>query len=633
MAQTAKKYNRKNNMHSRKKTPQSRLLNVLSQKRLRPVLFLAAWAVVGLFVLWYKSQAQEPMRYTNKGIMTQAYPSTASDDPYVDYVTGGPAIQWDELEPTDNNFSAGTAWAKIDALLNNSKVKGVRLRIYAGRHAPNFVKQNSGPAVSGDGVDCSVSGGIAVINPFDNVSGCVPYFWRDYTLAQYQELMQEVNRRYGANPKLREVVSSACMTTYAEPFYRAHTHAASNARLWRAGLNEASDLYCEEKAMQIHSAVFPAMRVSLAINTWEIIVDPATNSTGMRRDWPATKKFVDKWKGLLGEKMVLQNNGWGENDGCPSSQTPDTNAYCYLKAAPQPKGFQSETWSRLGDSIGGTASTYQKNVQGWYQALENAINMGACFVEASGNDFLQAPPAGEMPPDPAKLADYDRRLEANCIPDTQVSPVPVPALTLSGITNDQTVSGSIAVEAIPANATNITQIAFYLDGSGTAMAIEKQGPYCLAGDNAATSTSPTCNASDTTKWANGTHTLKAVMSHSGGTTQASVVFAVSNTAASSPPPSPTGDTTAPTTPANVRVTSSDLHNVSLSWTASSDDVGVKGYYIYRSDSVSPIAFINGTIYRDQSVNPNKSYTYRVSAIDARSNESAKSGAVTASTRR
>ena len=32
--------------------------------------------------------------------------------------------------------------------------------------------------------------------------------------------VREVARRYGAHPKLTEVVDSACMTTYAEPFYR-----------------------------------------------------------------------------------------------------------------------------------------------------------------------------------------------------------------------------------------------------------------------------------------------------------------------------------------------------------------------------------------------------------------------------
>lgn len=43
----------------------------------------------------------------------------------------------------------------------------------------------------------------------------------------------------------------------------------------------------------------------------------------------------------------------------------------------------------------------------------------------------------------------------------------------------------------------------------------------------------------------------------------------------------TGDTTAPTAPANLTVTSKTDTGVSLSWSASTDNVGVTGYIVYR----------------------------------------------------
>jgi fibronectin type 3 domain-containing protein len=91
------------------------------------------------------------------------------------------------------------------------------------------------------------------------------------------------------------------------------------------------------------------------------------------------------------------------------------------------------------------------------------------------------------------------------------------------------------------------------------------------------------------------------------------------------------DTTSPSAPANLHITSSDRRSVSLSWSASTDNVGVTGYYIYRSGSSDPIALITGTSYTDRAVTPNKNYTYYVTAIDAQYNEGPASNTVTGRT--
>src|SRR5207248_7488256 len=44
-----------------------------------------------------------------------------------------------------------------------------------------------------------------------------------------------------------------------------------------------------------------------------------------------------------------------------------------------------------------------------------------------------------------------------------------------------------------------------------------------------------------------------------------------------------GDTTPPSSPANLQVTGTTSSSVSLSWGASTDNVGVTGYNIYRSE--------------------------------------------------
>lgn len=77
------------------------------------------------------------------------------------------------------------------------------------------------------------------------------------------------------------------------------------------------------------------------------------------------------------------------------------------------------------------------------------------------------------------------------------------------------------------------------------------------------------------------------------------------------------DTTPPTTPGTPVATSVTASSVGLSWTASSDDVGVLRYDIYRNGSLLDTA--SGTTYTDTTVAPGTTYTYAVRAYDAAGN--------------
>jgi hypothetical protein len=159
-------------------------------------------------------------------------------------------------------------------------------------------------------------------------------------------------------------------------------------------------------------------------------------------------------------------------------------------------------------------------------------------------------------------------------------------------------------------------------------AIEKDSPYCFYGDTGS------CLPYDTTKLTNASHTIRAVMTYNNGssTAETSVTFTVSNGATTTPPPPPpSGDTTAPTAPTNLRVTNQAFRSISLSWTASTDNVGVTGYYIYRNGGSDPIQFVTGTSFTDNAVTPNKPYTYKVTAVDAQYNEGPASNTVTGRT--
>jgi hypothetical protein len=94
----------------------------------------------------------------------------------------------------------------------------------------------------------------------------------------------------------------------------------------------------------------------------------------------------------------------------------------------------------------------------------------------------------------------------------------------------------------------------------------------------------------------------------------------------------TSDTTPPTAPANLTATAVSPSQVNLSWNASTDNVGVTGYTVYRNGS--PIATTSGantTSYSDTSVAAATTYTYTVDAIDGAGNHSPPSGPVSVTT--
>jgi chitodextrinase len=98
----------------------------------------------------------------------------------------------------------------------------------------------------------------------------------------------------------------------------------------------------------------------------------------------------------------------------------------------------------------------------------------------------------------------------------------------------------------------------------------------------------------------------------------------SNTASATIP-----DTTAPTVPQGLTATAVSWSTVDLAWSASTDDVSVAGYRVYRNGS--QIGSSATTSYTDTTTLPGTSYSYTVSAYDPAGNSSAQSGAASVTT--
>jgi len=98
----------------------------------------------------------------------------------------------------------------------------------------------------------------------------------------------------------------------------------------------------------------------------------------------------------------------------------------------------------------------------------------------------------------------------------------------------------------------------------------------------------------------------------------------------------TPDTTPPTPPTGLTATAASATQINLTWTASTDNVGVTGYQVDRCQGAgcttfAQIATPSGTSFSDTGLTPSTTYRYRVRATDAAGNVSANSSIVTATT--
>lgn len=118
------------------------------------------------------------------------------------------------------------------------------------------------------------------------------------------------------------------------------------------------------------------------------------------------------------------------------------------------------------------------------------------------------------------------------------------------------------------------------------------------------------------------HTYRVIASDAAGN-----LSAASNNATATTPP----DTTAPSAPTNLTAVGASSTTINLAWTASTDDVGVTGYQVYRDGGGTPIGTVTTTSFSDTGLGIGSTHSYTVKAFDAANNTSVASNTATAST--
>lgn len=119
-----------------------------------------------------------------------------------------------------------------------------------------------------------------------------------------------------------------------------------------------------------------------------------------------------------------------------------------------------------------------------------------------------------------------------------------------------------------------------------------------------------------------THSYKVIASDAAGN-----LSAASNSASATTP----ADTAAPSAPTNLTATAPNSTTVNLSWAASTDNVGVVNYRVFRDGGLTPIATVPGTSITDIGLAVGSTHSYVVTAVDGANNQSAGSSAVVITT--
>jgi fibronectin type 3 domain-containing protein len=200
--------------------------------------------------------------------------------------------------------------------------------------------------------------------------------------------------------------------------------------------------------------------------------------------------------------------------------------------------------------------------------------------------------------------------DMNCVPTgtgdncATAGDTEAPSIAISTPADNATVSNVVGIKADASDNVGVSKVEFFVGGA--LVSTDTAAPYAYDWDSKTT--------------VNGNVTLSAkAYDVAGNSTTDSTQVKVAN-----------GDTQAPTRPGGVTAQANAYNKVTVGWQASTDNVGVAGYWVSRDGTVLG-KVSTGTQYVDNSVLPNTSYSYQVSAIDAAGNTSALSDAATTKT--
>jgi hypothetical protein len=198
----------------------------------------------------------------------------------------------------------------------------------------------------------------------------------------------------------------------------------------------------------------------------------------------------------------------------------------------------------------------------------------------------------------AKATDPSGNVGASTTISVSIADQTPPTVTLTAPTNGSALKGAATISATASDnvgGSGIAKVEFYVDGA-------------LKGTD---TTTPYSISWDTTTATNASHTVSAIAYDAA--TPANTATSGNTTV--------TVDNAAPTAPSNLQMTANTFTSITLSWSASTDNVGVTGYRISRNGTVLTTTSASTFTYIDNGLTSSTTYNYTVVALDAVGNAS------------
>src|SRR5213079_3004540 len=286
-----------------------------------------------------------------------------------------------------------------------------------------------------------------------------------------------------------------------------------------------------------------------------------------------------------------------------------------------PSGLPANAWTHLAATFdGATVRLYMNGVQVASRAQTTLLTTSTGTLQIGANGYAGENFAGRI--DEVRI--YNRALttaEIQTDMNTAVGSAPTPD------TQAPTAPGTLTATAASGSQINLSWTAATDNVGVTGYPVERcQGAGC-------TSFAPIGTAAGTT-YADAGLAANTSYSYQVRATDAAGNPSGYSNVASATTPAP--DTQPPTAPGTLTATVVSGSQINLSWTASTDNVGVTGYPVQRCQgagctSFAPIGTRAGTTYADAGLAANTSYSYQVRATDAAGNPSEYSNVASATT--
>lgn len=248
---------------------------------------------------------------------------------------------WSDLQPTPGPLVPDV----IDQALDAADGKRVKLRVYGGSQAPEWLMDADGDRFTFTDGD--------TLEPVT-----APRWWGPNFGAAYVELQRLLADRYDDDDRLSEVTVSRCMGVYAETMTRDLRPPGNLDAFRAAGFSADVDIAAIMEQIDAHT-VWERTYTGLACNPY-----PRLLANGkIRADVGVTVRAMDRARTKLGERAVIENNS--------------------VRSGPQSEeyGFMYTAMAERGAPITVQTATQEK-IGSWADALRwAATDLGASAVE------------------------------------------------------------------------------------------------------------------------------------------------------------------------------------------------------------------------------------------------------------